>query len=162
PNASASANARATRSRPCPYPSALTTAMTRDAGASVRTRARLRRSASRWIVAQAERIRDGSRFGIRDSGLEESVVASRPLATGARRDSRIPSRATRRSVGVAARVGIRREALELRVLAEERGLDHAGRAVALLADDDLGGALFRRFRVVVFVAIDEQDHVRIL
>ncbi len=38
----------------------------------------------------------------------------------------------------------------------------ADRAVALLADDDLGGALVLRVGVVDLVAVDEQDHVRIL
>ena len=54
------------------------------------------------------------------------------------------------------------EILEARVLAEEGESHHADRAVALLADDDLGDALVLRLRVVDLVAIDEQDHVGVL
>src|SRR3546814_5157685 len=55
------------------------------------------------------------------------------------------------------------QVVEARVLAEELELDRPGRAVSLLADDDLGQPLVRRvFLVVVLVAVDEDDHVRIL
>ncbi len=54
------------------------------------------------------------------------------------------------------------EVLEARVLAEESEARRADRAVALLADDDLGHALFLRVRVVDLVAVDEQDEVGIL
>jgi hypothetical protein len=40
-----------------------------------------------------------------------------------------------------------REVLEARVLAEEREVHFASRAVALLGDDDVGDALARRVRV---------------
>src|SRR3546814_12892604 len=55
------------------------------------------------------------------------------------------------------------QVVEARVLAEELELDRPGRAVSLLADDDLGQPLVLRvFLVVVLVAVDEDDHVRIL
>src|SRR4051794_903906 len=55
-----------------------------------------------------------------------------------------------------------RDVLEPRVLAEERQTHGADRPVALLADDDLGGALVRAVLVVDLVAIDEEDDVCIL
>jgi len=49
------------------------------------------------------------------------------------------------------------------MLAKEGQLDHPGRAVALLGDNDLGLALLLGVaRIVDFIAIDEEDHVRIL
>src|SRR5262249_25639210 len=60
-------------------------------------------------------------------------------------------------------VGARlREILEARVLPEESELDRSDRPVALLADDDLRHALVRSLLVVYLVAVDEQDHVRVL
>ena len=55
-----------------------------------------------------------------------------------------------------------RGVLEPRVLAEERQPNGADRPIALLADDDLGGALVLRLGVVDLVAIDEDDDVCIL
>src|SRR5689334_204382 len=52
--------------------------------------------------------------------------------------------------------------LESRVLAEEREAHGADGTVALLADDDLGGALVRAVLVVHLVPIDEEDDVRVL
>src|ERR687898_793431 len=51
---------------------------------------------------------------------------------------------------------------ELGVLLHPGELDLAGRTVAVLADDDLGDALVIRVRVVVFVAVEEHYHVRVL
>src|SRR5690606_8306129 len=59
--------------------------------------------------------------------------------------------------------GVVGQVIEPRVLAEELELDRARRAVSLLADDDLGQSLVRRILlVVVLVAVDEDDHVRVL
>src|SRR5687767_15171133 len=55
-----------------------------------------------------------------------------------------------------------RVVLEARVLAEEGQLHRAVGAVTLLADDDLGDALVGRIFVVDLVAVDEEDHVRVL
>src|SRR6266478_4347444 len=55
-----------------------------------------------------------------------------------------------------------REIVEPRELAAEAKVYAADRAVALLADDDLGHALVAAVGVVDLVAVDEQDHVRIL
>ena len=60
------------------------------------------------------------------------------------------------SVFVAARADVAgREVLELRVLALERQLHRADRAVTLLGDDDLGDARLLGFLVVVLVAVDK-------
>src|SRR5579871_2948952 len=50
---------------------------------------------------------------------------------------------------------IGRVVLELGVVAKEGQLHRVGRAVTLLADDDLGQAFIGRFLVVVLVAVDE-------
>ena len=47
----------------------------------------------------------------------------------------------------------------MRVLAEKRELEFAGRAVALLPDDDVGDALARRVGLVDFLAINEDDQI---
>src|SRR5690348_17043807 len=60
------------------------------------------------------------------------------------------------------RITVRRIIRELRVMPEERQPHRAGRTVTLLADDDLGRALVRRIRVVVLVAVNEDDHVGVL
>ena len=52
--------------------------------------------------------------------------------------------------------------LEPRELAAEGELHHSDGAVALLADDDLREPLVGRFGVVHLVAVDEEDHVRVL
>src|SRR5215210_6079967 len=60
----------------------------------------------------------------------------------------------------------RGEVLESCELADERELHHAGRAIALLADDELGHALrVDRWRILVGVlllTVNEDDDVRIL
>src|SRR5437867_789881 len=56
----------------------------------------------------------------------------------------------------------RREVFESGELAEKREPHGADRPVALLADDDLGHALFLRLGVVDLVAVNEQDYVGIL
>src|SRR4030095_16161400 len=59
--------------------------------------------------------------------------------------------------------GIVGQVVEPGVFAEELQLDRTGRAVTLLADDHFGQALVRRvFLVVVVVAVNEDDHVRVL
>ena len=60
-----------------------------------------------------------------------------------------------------------REVLEARVFLDERQLRGAGRAVALLADDDLGHALRLLVRLpvvvaVLLLAVDEHDDVGVL
>src|SRR5690606_497714 len=55
-----------------------------------------------------------------------------------------------------------RVVLELRVLADESQPHGADRPVALLADDDLGGALVDGIGVVDLVPIDEDDDVGVL
>src|SRR5690606_20675278 len=67
-----------------------------------------------------------------------------------------PARLLEASDAVAGQV------VEAGVLAEELQLHGAGRAVTLLADDDLGQALVRRVLVVVLVAVDEHDDVGVL
>src|SRR4030066_1899319 len=52
--------------------------------------------------------------------------------------------------------------LEACVLTEKGQFDLAGRAVSLLADDDLGRTLVLAVFVIDFVAVYEQDHIRIL
>src|SRR5512134_322283 len=52
--------------------------------------------------------------------------------------------------------------LKASVLAEEGEVHRPDRPVALLADDDLGLALFPGVAVVDLVAVDEEDHVRVL
>src|ERR1700722_2007755 len=59
-------------------------------------------------------------------------------------------------------IRLRRVVLELGVLAEERQLKVAGRAVALLRDDDVRDALARRVLVVYLFAIDQQNEVTVL
>ena len=49
-----------------------------------------------------------------------------------------------------------------RVRADERQAHLANRAVALLADDDLGNTFVFGFLVVDLVTVDKQDHVCIL
>src|SRR5690606_33320774 len=111
--------------------------MTRAPAASSRTRARFARNAAMWIVARAERIRNEPGFAIRDAGFHEVAAARLPPGRIRRRRSATGSLGSGASFDVAARVAVRRETLELGVLAEERELDDPGRAVALLADDDL-------------------------
>src|SRR5882672_4288636 len=55
-----------------------------------------------------------------------------------------------------------RVVLETRVLSQEGELYGADGSVTLLADDDLGDALVGRILVVDLVAVDEEDHVRVL
>src|SRR6185503_6051581 len=56
-----------------------------------------------------------------------------------------------------------RQIIEFRVLTQERHVDLAGRARALLADDDLGAPLgIELVRVVHLVAVDEQHQVGVL
>ena len=55
-----------------------------------------------------------------------------------------------------------RQIFEARVFAEEGQAHGADRAVTLLANDDFGNAFFRCFRVVNFIAVDEQNHVGVL
>src|SRR3982750_552402 len=57
------------------------------------------------------------------------------------------------------RIPIRRVIRELRVMAEERQPHRARRAITLLAYDDFGGAFVRGIRVVVLVAVNEDDEV---
>src|ERR1700722_20013481 len=59
-------------------------------------------------------------------------------------------------------VRLRRVVFELGVLAQERQLKVAGRAVALLGDDDVRDALARRVLVVYLFAIDQQNEVTVL
>src|SRR5262249_43995318 len=96
------------------------------------------------------------RAGARGEGREASesgprqAAASQLCANAPRPSSLAPCPSL-----IARAIALRRKILELRVLAEERQLDHAGRAIALLADDDLGEALVGGILVVVLVAIDE-------
>src|SRR5512134_2867020 len=60
---------------------------------------------------------------------------------------------------ITSRVG---EILETGEGGEEGEVNLADGAIPLLADDDLGLALVRGVGVVHFVAVDEQDHVRVL
>src|SRR5579863_971828 len=55
-----------------------------------------------------------------------------------------------------------REVVELRVLADERQPNRPDRTVTLFADDDLSRALVGAVGVVNLVAVDEEDHVRVL
>src|ERR1700722_4184080 len=59
-------------------------------------------------------------------------------------------------------VRLRRVVFELGVLAQERQLEGAGRARALLGDDDVRDALARRVLVVYLFAIDQQNEVTVL
>src|SRR3990172_9420356 len=54
------------------------------------------------------------------------------------------------------------ETFKAGVFADEGHANGPGRAVTLLADNDLGNTLVRRIRLVVFLAIHHQDHVGIL
>src|SRR5262245_9269098 len=83
--------------------------------------------------------------------------------TGSRRS---PSRNAPRVSRRAPRShGSLREVLEPRELVQERELDAADRAVAVLADDDLRDALVLGLRLVLVVdlgAVDEHDEVGVL
>src|SRR3984893_15424946 len=59
-------------------------------------------------------------------------------------------------------VRLRREVLELGVLAQERELQVAGWAVALLGDDDVRDAFARGVLFVHFFSIDQQNDVSIV
>src|ERR1700682_654399 len=59
-------------------------------------------------------------------------------------------------------VRLRRVVLELGVLAQERELQVAGWAVALLGDDDIRDAFARRVLFVHLFSIDQQNHVSVL
>src|SRR5438105_2103807 len=69
-----------------------------------------------------------------------------------------------RAAGVLRRRVIRRRLVveELRDVVSEDELEIADRAIALLADDDLGDALLLGVLVVNLIAIDEADHVSVL
>src|SRR5690606_15236723 len=59
-------------------------------------------------------------------------------------------------------VRLRDEVLELRELAEERQVELADRAVALLRDDDVRDALAGRIGLVDLFSVDEHDQVGVL
>src|SRR5436190_21487795 len=89
-------------------------------------------------------------------------AASRSRSTVARA-GRSPSRTAARFMPVrrssrAAPV----EVLEARVLLDEGKLHHAGGAVALLADDDLGHPAVLLGGLVLLLAVDEHHDVRVL
>src|SRR4051812_924426 len=85
----------------------------------------------------------------------------------ARKLWRTASRSTRATVGRITLLRSVREVLEPGVFLDERELGGADRPVALLADDDLGGALgiLRDIAVgvaILLLAIDEHDDVGVL
>ena len=98
---------------PCPYAFALTTAMTPGGRRAARSRSRRRRAEMPATVDL--------------EAVSSTLERARDSTRGATRQDRITI--------------ARREVLEARELADERELDDAGRAVALLADDQLRDAL---------------------
>src|SRR5271169_5219177 len=72
--------------------------------------------------------------------------------------TRAPAASRKYALGI----GFRSVVFELGVLAQEGELHIAGRAVALLGDDDIGDALARGIGLVHFFAVNQKNQVRIL
>src|SRR6185437_1792022 len=120
--------------------------MTRQPGAQVRTSCRFERRAPLSTRARITRIM------ARKAAPREAGYASMP-------------RCRRRSVASTQhplRVGIGGEVHEARVLPLEGEQESTDLAVAMLRQIDLGDAFLGGVPVIDLVAIDQQDHVRIL
>src|SRR5450755_560671 len=123
----------------------------------IRVTASIVRTARRWVMGW------GRVFG--HDRWPRATPKDTRAATRRHGASSRPTRPARRgrSVVPAAAGAARRKVVELRQRLVEEQLHHAGRPVALLADDDLGHArLLARVLVVVVVAVDEHDHIGIL
>src|SRR4051812_28869220 len=143
--APARSRARPTSPAPWPYAFALTTAMTPgDRG-------------SWFVVRGSDRSAEMRRRLLSIAARSTRATVGRIMA-GCGESSRNDPRRSRRPLG---------EVLEARVFLDERELDGADRTVALLADDDLGGALGFLVPLPVGIAVllfaeDEHDHVGVL